>query len=169
MGGIVWYSVPSLREAGLASHVNIEPRLRLIYRMDGLHILVSQRVSLQCILPVVRPRRNGRKQSKVQMMVPFPTNGNGAQDGSERRDQAVVYKRTFDITSFPQRHSLQLLAECSPIVGLQLSVLDPFLTPVHMQLADVILRLLEVNNLVANALLDENTSCVLCDDRLLVL
>lgn len=38
-----------------------------------------------------------------------------------------------------------------------------------MQLADVILRLLKVDDLVSNALLDEHASRVLRDDRLLVL
>lgn len=73
------------------------------------------------------------------------------------------------MTLLPKRHSFHLFTECAPVVSLQLRIPDPFLTPIHMQLADVILRLLKVDNLVSNALLDEHAARVLRDDRLLVL
>lgn len=44
-----------------------------------------------------------------------------------------------------RRHSLNFVAQATPVVRLQFGVLDPLLTPVLMQAADVILALLEVN------------------------
>ena len=72
-----------------------------------------------------------------------------------------MFARNPDMTLLPKWHSFHLLTECSPVVGLQLRILDPFLTPVYLQLANVVLRLLEVDDLVSNALLDKETSCVL--------
>lgn len=53
-------------------------------------------------------------------------------------------------------HALDLVAEISPVVCLQLGIFDPLLAPILMQAADMILALLEVGELVADALLDEN-------------
>ena len=39
----------------------------------------------------------------------------------------------------PQRHPVHLLAQCSPIIRLQLSILDALLAPVLMHFADLIL------------------------------
>lgn len=68
-----------------------------------------------------------------------------------------------------QRHSLDLFAKRPPVVRLELRILDTLLAPVLMQLAGVILRVLEVEQLVADALLDEDAAGVLLHDRLLVL
>ena len=66
-------------------------------------------------------------------------------------------------------HALELVEESSPVVREHLRVLDPLLRPVLVPPADLILRLLEVDQLVPKALLDEHGPVVLVDDRLLVL
>lgn len=68
-----------------------------------------------------------------------------------------------------QGHSLNLLAQSSPVVRLQLGVFDALLTPILMELADVVHGLLKEHCLISDALLDEDTTCVLVDNRLLVL
>ena len=70
----------------------------------------------------------------------------------------------LDTHSISSRHVFDLVAQCPPIIGLELRILDPLLTPVLMQSADVILRLLENDQLIANAFLDENPASVLIDD-----
>ena len=70
---------------------------------------------------------------------------------------------------FSKRHVLYLFTQGSPITSLQLCVLDSFLAPVLVQFANVVLRLLEVNELVADAFLDKHASRMLIDYRLFVL
>ena len=45
----------------------------------------------------------------------------------------------------PRWHAFNFVAQLPPIIGLQLGVLDTLLTPVLVQVADMILTLLEVN------------------------
>ena len=55
---------------------------------------------------------------------------------------ARIYKRPAEydsVHSIPQRHPIHLLAQCSPIIRLQLSILDALLAPVLMHFADLIL------------------------------
>ena len=68
-----------------------------------------------------------------------------------------------------QRHPLDLLTQRSPVVRLELCILDPFLAPILMQSADMILRLLEEEQLVPDALLDKDAAGMLVNDRLLIL
>lgn len=70
---------------------------------------------------------------------------------------------------FARRHAFHLLAQCPPVLRLELCVLDAFLTPVLMQSADVELALLEIEKLIADALLDEDSACMLLNDAFLVL
>lgn len=69
----------------------------------------------------------------------------------------------------PSGHPFYLVTEPSPIVRLQLGILDQLLAPVLMQSANVVLALLEIRNFIPDALLDENSPCMLLYDRLLVL
>lgn len=71
--------------------------------------------------------------------------------------------------SVSQRHPFHLVSQRPPIVSLQLGILDPLLTPVLMQPADVILGLLEIDQLVADALFDEYPARMLLHNRLFVL
>jgi hypothetical protein len=71
--------------------------------------------------------------------------------------------------SICRRHTLHLLTQRPPIIRLQLRVLDTLLTPFLMQPGDMVLALLKVRQLVADALLDEDAAGVLLDDRFLVL
>ena len=68
-----------------------------------------------------------------------------------------------------QRHMLNLLVEPSPIIGLELRIFDAFLAPILMQSTHLILRLLEIDQLIANAFHNEHASSMLIDDGLLVL
>jgi hypothetical protein len=70
---------------------------------------------------------------------------------------------------FSPRHTLDFVCKGTPIVCLQLGVLDTFLRPVLVQLADVVLGLLEEEELVADALFNEDTASVLGDDGFFVL
>ena len=67
------------------------------------------------------------------------------------------------------RHVLNLLAPSSPIVCLELCVLDPLLAPILMQSAHVVLALLKEVELIADAFLDKHSTGVLIDNGLLVL
>lgn len=67
------------------------------------------------------------------------------------------------------RHILHLLTPRPPIIRLQLRVFDPLLTPILMQLADVVLTLLEEEKFVSDALLDKHPPRVLVHDGLFVL
>lgn len=62
------------------------------------------------------------------------------------------------------RHILHLLTPRPPIIRLQLRVFDPLLTPILMQLADVVLALLEEEKFVSDALLDKHPPRVLVHD-----
>ena len=68
-----------------------------------------------------------------------------------------------------QGHALEAVHEAAPVVGQHLGVLDALLGPVLVPARHIILGVLEVNKLVANALLNEDRSVVLVDDRFLVL
>ena len=72
-------------------------------------------------------------------------------------------------TLVSHRHVFDFITQCSPVVGLQFCILDSLLGPVLVQATDVILRLLEEDQLVANTLLDENAAGMLVNNRLLVL
>lgn len=75
----------------------------------------------------------------------------------------------LDLSLLARRHPFHLVAQSSPVVGLQFGVLHPFLAPVLMQAADVVLALLEMDELIPNALLDEHAPCVLLHDGFFVL
>jgi hypothetical protein len=83
----------------------------------------------------------------------------------------VLYLALFSLhcSLFTPRHTLDFICEGTPIVCLQLGVFDAFLRPVLVQLADVVLGLLEEEELVADALFNEDTASVLGDDGFLVL
>jgi hypothetical protein len=66
-------------------------------------------------------------------------------------------------------HTLHLLAQSPPVVGLKLGILDSLLTPVLVQSTDMILRLLEELKLVADAFFDKDSTGMLLDNGLLVL
>lgn len=66
-------------------------------------------------------------------------------------------------------HTFNLLTQGPPVLRLKLGVLHALLAPLLMQSTNVILALLEVQKLVTNALLDEDTPRMLLDDALLVL
>jgi len=57
----------------------------------------------------------------------------------QNEQRCAVYTRAVGKILLPERHSFHLFAEHSPVVGLQLSIFDPLLTPVYVQLADMIL------------------------------
>lgn len=69
----------------------------------------------------------------------------------------------------PRRHTLDLVTQSTPIVRLQFRVLDPFLAPVLVKPADMVLALLEVDEFISDALLDEHAPRVLLHDRFFVL
>lgn len=71
--------------------------------------------------------------------------------------------------SLPRRHSVDFLAERTPVIRLQLRVLDALLAPVLMEPADVVLAGLEEDELVPDTLLDEYSTRMLLHDRFLVL
>lgn len=71
--------------------------------------------------------------------------------------------------SLPKGHALQLIQQTAPVVGQHLGVLDSLARPVLVPAADVVLRRLERDELVADALLDENGPVVLLNNRFLVL
>ena len=68
-----------------------------------------------------------------------------------------------------QRHALELVEEPAPVVRQHFGVLDPLARPVLVPPANVVLRGLEGDELVAEALLDKDATIVLLDDRLFVL
>jgi hypothetical protein len=65
---------------------------------------------------------------------------------------------------FPSRHAVHFLAEAPPIVSLQLGIFDPLLTPVLMKSADMILAVLKIQKLIADAFFNENTARMLLHD-----
>ena len=72
-------------------------------------------------------------------------------------------------TLVSHRHVFDFITQCSPIVGLQFGILDSLLGPVLVQSTDMILRLLEKGQFIANAFLDKDAAGVLVNNRLLVL
>ena len=70
----------------------------------------------------------------------------------------------LDAHSISCRHIFDLVTQCPPIIRLELRILNPLLTPVLMESADVILRLLEKDELIANAFPDKDSASVLIDD-----
>lgn len=68
-----------------------------------------------------------------------------------------------------ERHALQLLMKLLPIICLHLRVLYALLRPVLVPAAHMILRLLEEDELITDALLDKYSSSMLSHNRFLVL
>lgn len=68
-----------------------------------------------------------------------------------------------------QGYALKLVEEPAPVIRQHLRVLDALLGPVLVPPRDVVLSGLEGDELVADALLDEDGAVVLVDDGLLVL
>lgn len=68
-----------------------------------------------------------------------------------------------------QRHAVKLVEQSAPVVGQHLGVLDPLLRPVLVPTRHMVLGVLEVDELVADALLDEDGPVVLVYDGFLVL
>lgn len=62
-----------------------------------------------------------------------------------------------------KRHPLQLIQQAAPVVRQHLGVLDPLAGPVLVPAANVVLRRLEREKLVADALLYEDAAVVLLD------
>lgn len=77
----------------------------------------------------------------------------------QRKPQSRTYKALI-----PNWHALQLFMQLLPVVGLQFGIFHEFLSPVLVPAADVVLRLLEVNELVSYALFNEDVSSVLSHD-----
>jgi hypothetical protein len=71
--------------------------------------------------------------------------------------------------SFTKRHPLDLLTQCPPIISLEFCIFHPLLAPVLMKLADMVLGMLEVVELVSNTLFDKDSSSMLVDNGLLIL
>ena len=69
----------------------------------------------------------------------------------------------------PERHAFQVIQQTAPVVGEHLGILDSLLRPVLIPPRYIVLRVLEVGKLVAEAFLDEDRSVVLVDNRLLIL
>lgn len=67
------------------------------------------------------------------------------------------------------RHTLHLLTQCAPIIRLQFSILDAFLSPLLMQSANMVLTLLKEDEFVADTFADEDATGVLLDNGFLVL
>ena len=68
-----------------------------------------------------------------------------------------------------ERHAIQLVEQAAPVVGQHFAVLDALLGPVLVPARDVVLRLLEVDELVADALAHKHGAVVLVHDALFVL
>lgn len=68
-----------------------------------------------------------------------------------------------------QRHALELIEQPSPVVSKHLCVLDSLSSPVLVPAADVVLRRLERDQFVADALLDKDGTVMLLDNGFLVL
>lgn len=66
-------------------------------------------------------------------------------------------------------HSFDLVTQRTPIICLELRILNPFLTPVLMQAADMVLASLKNQQLVADAFFDQHASGVLLHNRSFVL
>ncbi len=80
-----------------------------------------------------------------------------------------VIPRSLLLHLFAQGHSFQLVQQSPPVIRQQLSILDPFLCPILVPPRNVVLRALEGDELVADALLDKYGVVVLLHDRFLVL
>lgn len=78
------------------------------------------------------------------------------------KKEARMYAQVQFLLS--RRHPLYLIAQLSPVIRLQFRILDSLLTPVLMQAADVVLALLEVDEFVPDAFLDEHAPRVLLHD-----
>lgn len=61
----------------------------------------------------------------------------------------------------PRRHSFHFVTQLPPVVRLQFGILYTLLAPVLVQPTDMVLALLEVDELIPDALLDEHTPCML--------
>lgn len=68
-----------------------------------------------------------------------------------------------------RRHSLNFIAQATPVVRLQLGVFDTLLAPVLVQPADMVLALLEMDEFIANAFLDEDAPRMLLHNGFFVL
>lgn len=77
--------------------------------------------------------------------------------------------QTAVVTLLPQRHALELIQQPAPVVCQHLGVLDALARPVLIPPADVVLRRLECDELISQALLDKDAAVVLLNNRLLVL
>lgn len=68
-----------------------------------------------------------------------------------------------------ERHALELVEQLTPVVSEELRVLGSLLRPILVPAGNVVLAGLEVNELIPDALLDEDGPVVLVDDGLFVL
>lgn len=68
-----------------------------------------------------------------------------------------------------KRHTIKLIEQPPPVIREHLRVLDALLGPILVPAADMVLGLLEEDELVADALLDEDRAVVLVHDGFLVL
>ena len=74
------------------------------------------------------------------------------------------YKSSLIRSLFSQWHTLNFLTQRPPIINLKLCIFDTLLTPILVQSANIVLRLLKVEQFVSYALLDENPASMLVDD-----
>lgn len=68
-----------------------------------------------------------------------------------------------------RRHSLNFVAQATPVVRLKFRILDTLLAPVLVQTADMILALLEVDEFVTDAFFDKDAPSMLLHNGFFVL
>ena len=68
-----------------------------------------------------------------------------------------------------KRHAFEFIKQTTPVVSEHLRVLDSLLCPILIPTGDVVLGVLEICELITNALLDKYRTVVLVDDSFLVL
>lgn len=82
---------------------------------------------------------------------------------------AVSFPSGLQINLISQRHALQLVKQPAPIVRQHLGVFDTLASPVLIPPANVVLRSLESDEFVTNALLDKDGAVMLVDNGFFVL
>ena len=84
-------------------------------------------------------------------------------------DSTVWHSQVLSCPLITQGHALKLIQQSAPVVGQHLCVLDSLAGPVLVPAADVVYRILENDEFVADAVLYKDGTVVLVDNGLLVL
>lgn len=89
----------------------------------------------------------------------------------ESKRQLIVFNHSTRFRRILVRswHTLHLLTQRPPVIRLQFCILDALLAPLLVQSRDVVLALLEEEQFVTDAFLDEDAASVLLDNRFLIL